>query len=349
MSFYTLLSILMFGVNFSLACFSYFLNPRSWLHRVFSLYLIAQTYQLFMFLGYSSSCSFEEACAWWRIDCTWPLHLGLFVPFTMIFVKRTGTWKSNVFLFCHFAFVLLLIILELTTDLITGPPVKSPWGWTYSLAYSSASSSWTLIDSLLGSLFSIWLGYIATISNYFLLKFYFSTKIAVEKKQTLLILLGVLLGVAIMFLQPALAILGLISPDSPNTMIQDLASPFCNFLFAYSIFKYGDNRFTQLNAANPLPVLMVGREGGISYINEPARELLGYSVRALLGTPLETILNSASGVLDTAPIESPVDIPSFEARIKINSGREVPVFVNGVKLSGKDSGSTMLVIKKKVS
>jgi PAS domain-containing protein len=349
MSLFTLLVILMFSANLILACFSYFLNPKSWLHRIFSLYLIVASYQLLVIIGYSGSHSFAEARIWWRLDILWPLMYGLFLPFVMLFVKRAGTRKSKYFLLFHFTSALLIIIVDLTTERLIGPPVETYLGWTYTLAYSSASSSWTLVDFLLSSLSNIWFCYVTMASNYLLLRFYFSTKIPVEKTQTLIILLGILIAVVVIFVRPALSIIGIVFHDSSFILMEELTGPIANLLFAYSIFKYGDNRFTQLTAANPLPVLMVGSAGCISYINEPARELLGYSVRALLGTPLETILSSASGVSDTAPIESPVDIPSFEARIKINSGREVPVFVNGVRLSGKDSGSTMLIIKKKVS
>ena len=130
------------------------------------LFSLALSIQSFFEFGYRQSQTFEQACLWWKIDFIWPINPFLFVYFVIHYTKRTHMIKSPLIKGLVAAPCIAGMVLEITTDLITGPPVKSHWGWWY----GPPSNEW------IGAIFYIWI-FGSYIASFLLLAQYTRTQI----------------------------------------------------------------------------------------------------------------------------------------------------------------------------
>ncbi len=342
MSLFSFMNIAVFSLSLSETLLVHLSNPRDPLHRLLALYLLVFTAQWLIVVGYACSHSFEEACFFWQIDNIWPVIGGVFLPFVLAFVQRAETRGGRVLLGFHIVVTFFLVIVESSTDLITGPPVPLGGGWTFSI---NAAMNLSTVERIFAALPLIWWCYIAVTINLLLFRFYFSTAVSREKKQTLFLLVGTFITVASAFVLPSLYALGLIGTDLLIYDFCNWGGAVSNIVFAYGFCKYGDNRFSDSRNAHSSPaILLVCSDGTIAYANASASHLLGYSARALRGTPLEAILLGAPFNISGVVCEAPIEIPLFDAGVKTQSGRERPVSVSGVNRLGTRHNDLLLFV-----
>ena len=95
------------------------------------LFCISIALKAFVEFGYRLSETYEYAEFWWHIDIFWPFSTPFLLHFVLAYIEKTKIIKSIFFYLLLYGPATLLFVFEVFTDIVTGPPVKTEWGYSY--------------------------------------------------------------------------------------------------------------------------------------------------------------------------------------------------------------------------
>ncbi|KYK38664.1 MAG: hypothetical protein AYK18_16800 [Theionarchaea archaeon DG-70] len=139
MNIYALSSLLASYVFFILGIFIYQRDTRNQLNRLYMAACLLLGYLAFVEFGLRQSADAAAAHTWFKIGSVWPLGIAIYMHFILVFVKKKRVLQRKVTYLLLYVPALIFALLELTTNSITGEPVKEYWGWTYSIPVLSSS------------------------------------------------------------------------------------------------------------------------------------------------------------------------------------------------------------------
>jgi len=218
----------MFAISASIICsilaiIIYFINRKGTLNRIFLYTVLFGAYSAFTTFMVLQADSPETAYFWNKIGFLWPFFIALLFQFIMIFTEnRLATNKLRILTL--YIPASLFSILDLTTDQLSGFPVKDIWGYTF------AGS-----DSLFFIASGIWSTTLSLISSLVCLTYYFKVSDGNKKQQAKLITIGLTYPIILNFSSKiAYSIFGW---DIPYYGVG--ANAVLCILVVYAIWKFG--------------------------------------------------------------------------------------------------------------
>ena len=278
MNVFALTSLLVSVVALFLGNFVFYRNPRNVLNRVFLLYCLSAAYLAFAEFGCRQADNFDTAYLWLKISALWPFAISLLLHFALVFTEKSKLLENKLTYFLVYAPALTFCLLDLTTNLITGGPIKVYWGWTYGVP-----------ENTLMLLITIWAVGMPLLSMYLCLRYYLKTTDH-KKKQAKYVLIGNSIPVAIGVTEGLLPYLEIRTPEF-TTVGFVLGSIF----LGHAIWKYKLFALTPATAAESIistmadALLLVSPDGKIVTVNQAMSKLLGYEESELIDQPVEII------------------------------------------------------------
>ena len=326
MNIYALSSLLSSYVVFILGVLIYRENPKNELNRIYMLACALLGYLAVLEFGMRQAADLSTVYMFLRMGFVWPFIVAIYTHFTLIFTKKTKLLQKKVTYILIYGPALIFAVLELTTDSLTGTPVKEYWGWNYGIPE----------DSLIYDINSLWFFSLALLPLILVSDYIYKVKDPVEKKRAEYVLTAMLL--------PAVVVLISEGPLSatdftiPELTITATAAEVA--LIAYGIHRYNIFELTPEAAAEDIITAMsnllflVRKDGTISRVNHSALHLLGYSESELVGQPMKSIFTEEWE--NTENLQTLPGPYSREMTITAKDGSLIPVLLSLSAVRDKD-------------
>lgn len=246
------------------------------LNRVFAVLCANISAWAFIEFMYRQAATAESAAFWVRlIVLVWPFTTAIALHFVLLFAKKKKWLRNPLTFFVLYFPSTLIAVVGLTTGLISGGPIRRPWGFESGIPensiYFTIVGSWVILLAV-AAIVIIWrYRSRATISN--------------EKKQASLIALGLSLPlISGALTEVILPESGIVAPPLTGNFIIGLIG-----LTAYAISRYGlfvlSPEATAKNIIETMSEALVitSTKGKILNFNKALLDMLGYTADELRG------------------------------------------------------------------
>ncbi len=319
-----------------LATIVYFFNRKGNLNRVFIYAIALGAYSAFTSFMVISADSAETAYLWNKLGFLWPFFVAFLLQFTIVFTEnRLANDKSRYLLLYLPAG--LVSLLDLTMDQLSGLPVKTSYGYTF-----------TGTDSLLSAAASLWSATLSFITILLYLRYYFRVKDENKKQQTKLITIGVSYPI-LMYIMSKLANV-LFGWYIPYYGVG--ANSILCLLVVYAIWKYDLFNLNPAMAAEniiatmPDSFILTDPKGKILRVNQALTNLLDYQENELTGKPINQLIEDKYSTQFVDNISEKKEIRNYETTVigKNNTQRPVSISASVIKnKKGKQIGITLII------
>lgn len=328
----SIVSILNAFIIVSLGQYILMQNSKNPLNRVFAILCINISAWAFVEFMYRQSATAESAAFWVRlIDAIWPFAPAVALHFALLFAKKKKWLRNPLTYFVLYLPSVLIAIVGLTTNLISSGPVKRPWGFEPEIPENS------IYFALAGS----WIILLAVAAIVIILRYRSRTTNANEKKQALLIALGLSIPlIAGAFSEVILPVSGIVVPPlTVNYMIGLIA------LTAYAVSRYGLFVLSPEAAAQNIiatmseALLIAGPKGKILNFNKAMLNMLGYTGEELKGKPFTVLADkeTLSSLNDAVPYDGP-PLQNFEAKLRKKNGETIDALISISAIRDRSGG-----------
>ncbi|MCP4602589.1 MAG: response regulator [Proteobacteria bacterium] len=303
MNIFALIALCSFVICIFVAAFVYLRNPKALSNKLFMfLSIILAGFTLLQF-GYSSSHSYDEACFWWRLDFFWPLIPTLLLHFVLAFTGKKRILKRKSIYAAIYGPAIVILVLDMTLHMFTGPPIRQNWGWTFSAP-----------DNLANGLVYVWYQGLMLLSIVIGFREIRVSNSIQRRNQIKLLCLALLIGVGGSIIELMLVFLSVPSP--PFVVICFVIG---NCFIGYAIWKYELFALTPITAAEHIittmtdSLLLVSPEGKVLSTNTAAEQLFGYGEKEFAQLPIEDIFSEDA--------EKPLWLTTSDPRQRISVNR----------------------------
>jgi PAS domain S-box-containing protein len=257
-------------------------DPRAPLNRAFFGYALCMAWWAFTEAGMRQADDFAEADLWRRLGSAWPFTIAFLGHFALLFAERSRSFTRVGVGAVLYGPALAVTVLEACSDLVSGPPVRQYWGWTYIPAESLATF-------LVSDLWAVCVAFGAAVVC--ILRHRTADASRDDKKRAEYVAVGVLLPVALgftsEFLLPAL---GRRVPEMTATGFAAGAvflfiAMWRHRLFRHDLAAAADDVVATMSDA----LLVTDLAGTIVLANQAALDTLGCRRDQLVGRPLDVL------------------------------------------------------------
>ncbi len=312
-------------------------NPRHYINGMFMVLCVSFAYWGFTEYGLRQSGSFGEAAFWLSLFTLWHLSLAILLHFTLVFTEKKRLLQNPLTFAALYAPAVAFIILDFWKPFMLGSPVKVYWGWTYTIERNTLYT----IDVL-------WVFAMGIAVAVLAVRYFFSVKDRIKKKQAKYVALGLLIPV-VTGLGTYLAEVGTgrqVPEFTTSTFV--LAA----MLVGYGIWKHRLFAFTPATAAENIistmtdGLIIVNNEDAIRMVNDAACRMLSASRADLMGKPLGSILSDAGpnpALSDRTWFSTMLSagcISDIHVSLAASDGRVVPASMSASTL--KDDGNEIV-------
>jgi PAS domain S-box-containing protein len=330
MNIFVLLSLISSVILFFLGNWVYSLAKKETINKVFLFLCMALSFWAFTeFMGRQAD-SLDTAYFWLRASALWPLAIGLFVHFALVFSEEKKLLAKKLTYILIYGPAVVFMIIDSTTNLVSTGLIKEVWGYAAVLSENSwvfwISQAWT---------------YAMVLSALILCsKHYFKTTDKDKKQQAKYVSLGFTIPLS------AFVFTGLVAPMVFNLKIPDLtitSTAGLGAIIAYAIWKY---ELFSLNPATavekiisimPNGLILADQEGKILTVNQTLVNLSGYKESELVG-------NSANMLFDEELFGKQIKekllndgvLKDYETTLKTKKGEKCNVSFSGVFAKNKE-------------
>ncbi|KYK36056.1 MAG: PAS domain S-box protein [Theionarchaea archaeon] len=334
MNIYALSSLLASYVFFVVGIFIYQKDAKNELNRIYMLTCALLGYLAFLEYCLREAPDAEAAHFIFKVGSLWPFGIALYMHFVLIFTKKRVLQRKLTY-FLLYVPALIFAVLELTTNTLTGEPVKEYWGWTYSVPE----------NALIYNINALWFFFLTILPIILCFSYFYRAENTIEKRRAAFVFISALIpavvGLATEGVSPAT---GARVPEM--TLV---ASTFEVVIIAYGIHKYNIFALTPAVAADDIVsamsnvLFLVRKDGCISLANQSALTLLGYNESELMGHPLKSIFAEH----EWENIQKGFDLAHFpisrETTVKTKDGRMIPVFLS-ISVVRDEDGSSLGIL-----
>lgn len=309
MNFLALTFLITSWICFFLGSWVFFQDTRSTLHRLFMLLSVIASFLAFMEFGNLQAKNTGIALLALKLTGLWPLGIALLFHFILVVTENSKLLRNKLTFLVLYGPALTFSILQLSTGLFTGEPIKQHWGWIYSMPG----------NLILPALVNGWAIGLATISIFMCIMYDLKTTDQRKKQQARYVLIGICAPTTISVL--AHALLAPLQIEIPG--LSTAAFVFGIAFVGYAIWRYKLFILTPAAAAQSIistmsdALLLISPRGKILTANQAALCSLGYKENELVGKSVE-ILFPEEEKRQASP-RSPV----FEQMMKTKSMREI--------------------------
>jgi PAS domain S-box-containing protein len=281
MNFLALIFLITSWICFFLGSWVFFQDSRSTLHRLFMALSIIASYLAFMEFGNLQAKNPNIALLALKLTGLWPIGIALLFHFVLVVTENSKPLKNKLTYLLIYSPALAFSILQLTTGLLTGEPVKQHWGWIYGMP-----------DNLLmPALVNGWAIGLAIISIFMCILYDLKTIDHRKKQQARYVLIGICAPTVISIL--AHVLLAPLQIDLPG--LSTAAFVFGITFVGYAIWRYKLFILTPAAAAQGIistmsdALLLISQRGKILTANQAALTSLGYNEKELIGKSVEIL------------------------------------------------------------
>ncbi len=305
-------------------------NPSRRKNQVFALLCLSVAYWAFTESQYRQADTVEAATLWLNISAFWALPEAFLLHFALIFTKRDwllSKWPTYLFIYVP---PLAIAAIDLRTDLISAPPVKSYWGWTFE--YSQTPLAHLTNYAMIA---------LAILSVGLCLQYYLGTEHGGRRRQALLVLIGLAIPVFIGSLTDG--ILPAMRVRVPELATVSFAVGVAG-LIGYAMWRYELFALTPAAAADEIlstmsdGLFLTDSKGKITAVNEAALRMLGHSDSEIVGRKLEAMLAPVDGAdpHETMKTLSEEPVTDRETSLLTRDGTTVPVSLSRSTMKRRD-------------
>jgi two-component system, LuxR family, sensor kinase FixL len=318
-SWISLFSCIVCSINASVVLHS---NPRARLNRYFVASNTALALFTFTEFLYRQSENQALVVFWSKVNFVFLCAVCLFLLFLFVYTGRHRLIRHPLVIALVYVPALAFIPIGLTTDLINGSPVKSPWGYV-TFTVPSVPVVYFLFNS--------WIVLLGVFMVVLLARYFGTTAGARDRAQAKYFIIGFVPIVAAGLVELALAYSGIIIPTTLSTTLVWL-----NVCIGYAIWKQelfapdagaaADNIIAALND----PLLLVSRTGTITLINPAFRALFGYDETDIVGRSIRMLFAhdaDESGIPDL--LAAGARLANRETELVTKSGDRVYALLSG--------------------
>lgn len=330
MNIYALSSLLASYVFFVVGIFIYQKDAKNELNRIYMLTCALLGYLAFLEYYLRQAPDAEAAHLIFKVGSLWPFGIALYMHFVLIFTKKR-VLQRKVTYFLLYLSALIFAVLELTTNTLTGEPVKEYWGWTYSVPE----------NTLIYNMNTLWFSFLTILPIILCFLYFYRAENIIEKRRAAFVFVSALIP----------AVVGLATEGvSPATGVRVpemtlAASTLEVVIIAYGIHKYNIFALTPAVAADDIVsamsnvLFLVRRDGCISLANQSALTLLGYNEHELMGQPLKSIFaeHEWEKIEKAGNLESGTS--NRETTVITKDGRMIPVLLSISIVRDKEGNS----------
>jgi PAS domain-containing protein len=277
MSPFALLSLLSTIAIVFLGNFVYYKDPTKQLNKTFMVFCISCAYWSFTEFAYRQAGDADTARLWFKLGSFWPFAIAILLHFVLVFTGQWQRFGSRLVGVLLYGPALVFSLVDLTTDLISGEPIRMYWGWTYGVTHSITEY-----------VSDIWALSVAIVAVVLCGRFFLRATDPLKKQQAKYITLGLFLWLpAGAVTEVILPWLGIKFPEMTTTMVLVEVG-----IIAYAIWKYRLFIISAETAAESIiatmsdALLLLSPEGRIQRVNQATVRLLGYGEGELIGQPL---------------------------------------------------------------
>ncbi|NLE05813.1 MAG: PAS domain S-box protein, partial [Crenarchaeota archaeon] len=308
------------------------------LNKLFLLTLISSSYWAFCEFMMRQAPSIDDAFFWNKISFLIPFLSSLLLHFALVFTNNPLSKRKFTYALLYLP-ALAFSLLDLTTNLLSAPPVLEYWG--YSVTFPT--NSWL---SSLNGVFSASFSFLCLL---LCIKYYVSLPLGNKKQQVKYVTLGlsflIFLSVTTDSIFP---VAGIKIPGLTN-----ISSGFLIVFIAYAMAKY---RLFTLNtavaaetiiSAIPDSLILADMTGTIIQFNKKLENLLGYPYNFLVGKNVTDFLAKPDSCFEAfRQLKEKGVVEYFETTLKTKSGLEKNVAFSGSVVkdkTGNSLGVTLIV------
>ena len=271
---WALISLAASFIGFGTGIIVYQNKPGYSLNRIFALLCIFIAFYTFAEFGYLQAESYKSAGFWMKMRAIWAFPVSLSLHFTLLYIGKINKFSRAIIILSYFSAVVILI-LELATDIISAGPIKDAYGWTYTLPEEK-------ICFYISSLWTIGIALTSTI----LIFFHYRQAIGkLARKQALLVLIGFVIPlVSTSIIDPLLLLSGFHIPDI-FTLSLLIAVLFIGYAIKHHRLFYFDKGTATDGLIETMSnfLFLVDSFGTIECFNPAAMKLFGYSEEKIKG------------------------------------------------------------------
>lgn len=319
-----------------MAVFVYFTNRQSIVNRTFIVATTLGAFTAFPTFMMIQAESVQTAYFWNKTTWLWPFFSVALLDFVIVFTQNRLSTDRRRYLYLYLPAAVFSVI-DLTTDLISGMPVKTEFG------YEFVGS-----DSIVALIETVWLSAVAVTSVALCLRYYHKLTDETKKKQAKLVTLA--LAYPITANMSSIAAFLLLGWNIPYYGV-GANSIMCAFI-VYAIWKYNLFNLNPAIAAEniiatmPDAFILTDSEGQIIRVNSSLTDLLGFKENELLGQMVTKLFDHEKD----APLEDYLlhkpKLRNRETEFLTKSGDKIPVALSSSLIKGKSGqniGITLIV------
>jgi len=335
MSSLALVSLLSAIVIIFVGNFVYYKDPKNQLNKTFLVFYVLYAYWAFTEFAYRQAGDYETARLWLKIGSFWPLAAAVLLHFVLVFTEQWQRFEPRLAGLLLYGPALVFSLVDLTTNLISGEPIRMYWGWTYGNS-----------DSIVRELADVWALSVAIMAVVLCWRFFMQTTDPLKKQQAKFITLGFFFSVtAGVVTEIILPWLGIRVPELTSTFSLVEVS-----FIGYAIWKYKLFAMSAETAAEGIiatmsdALLLLSPEGRIQRVNQAALRLLGYNESELIDQPF-AMLGANIGQDHNpdfsqhwfATLRQTGLVNDFETSLKTKGDQNIPVSLSGSIVRNKHS------------
>lgn len=273
-----------------LGLFVFYKNPRNRANLLFMLFCLAVAFWDFVDFNIITAETIDRARAWSYLDAPGPiLPSVLMLHFALQFTERYRLLKKKNLLLLLYLPAILLTVIDIPTNWITGEVVLGPDGWQLDWPLNTQS----ILALTLNGIFTMgtYLG-----SLYAFINFFRKTQDPPKKKQTKLILIGFFFS-AVSYMFEGLGIFSDIEP--PVFSIFGLTILLC--FIGYAMLKYEMFTINPITASESILstmsdiLFLLTPNGTIITVNPMASKVFQQSEDSFLGKNIDTYISGKTG------------------------------------------------------
>ncbi len=326
MNAFALLSLVASVICLFLGFAVFLFNKRASLNRLFFLAILATFFYSFTTVMMWISDSYGTAYFWNKMGSIWPFFVVLVVHFALVF---TGSrWLRNKLTYVAlYTPAVLFWLIEMSTDLINGPPVLQYWG------YNDVAS-----PTLLYIISTIWSAALPILAFAICFRYYRKTSEEAHKQQRKFVALGFAIPIIAFIITNM--ILRSIDIKIPNMGI--ISTSFFSLLVGYAVIKYDLFTFDAALAAEniistiPDSLILTDVTGKMFKVNKRLVTFLGYKEVELVGKPITLLTADNQKCLNfLKKLIEEQTIRNFELVCKTKSGEDKTVLLSGTLVKSK--------------
>jgi PAS domain S-box-containing protein len=321
----------------SLGVVVYSFNRRALLNKLFLLASFFEFFYAFTSVMMWQASSFEGAYFWNKMGSMWPFFVVLVVHFALVFTGSDWLKNKLTYLLLYTPAVLFLLI-EIFTDLISGPPVLKYWGYND-----------TAPGTVVYGISTVWSAVLPILAFVLCFRYYRRTDEETLKQQRKFVTIG--FAVPIVAFVVTNMLFRSVGIDIPNLGIISIL--FFGGFVGYAVLKYDlfsfDAAVAMENIVSTMPdsLILADMKGKMFRVNKRLVEFLSYGKDELIGKSISKLY--AEEMLCTNVLKELTEkrvINNYELTLKTKFGEEKNVLFSGSVVrskTGRDVGITCVI------